>query len=472
MLSKLKALSQDDLVRVHEASLKILAETGVVFHNEEALEIYRKHGAKVVDKTVYFTREMVEKALETCPTTFRWRGRNAERSVTVGEGFLIQPNLGAVYIQDLDRGRRLGKLEDYANLQKLSQASDICTMVGAIPVDACDVKSEEKHLKLMYETIRNTDKPIVGFCCHGHQAREMLDMVELAMGEKDFLKENHCAAVSVNPLSPLAHSPEGLETIIEFAKRNQIIYILPCILAGVTGPVSLLGTAVLQNVEILSGIVLTQLINPGNPVVYAPASTAANMKRASYITGTPEMMLINMANIQMALEYYHLPTRTMCGMTDAKTVDCQAGYETMQNLMMGMLSGAHIVYQNMGVLDAIMATSYEKFIIDEEIIKRVMRISQGMDTSDKALSIDVIQEVGSAGSYLTHTNTFEHFRSLWTPSISDWDSYEDWEKAGSEDVVVRANKKYKEILQNAPETLIDAELDNELKAFMDAVRKK
>jgi trimethylamine--corrinoid protein Co-methyltransferase len=464
--TKLEVLSKEDIARVHDASLKILKETGIVIKSREALDIFKQHGVKVDRETVYFSEEMVERALEQCPATFRWRGRNDARSITIGDGFAVQPNGGPVDIQDLDKGRRPALLEDFVNIQKLCQASDLVNIVGSAPVDPHDVKPDEKHLYLMYEILKNTDKPAMGYCVNKLQAGQMLDMVEIAMGHENSLQDNYTVGVSVNPLSPLAYGPETLETMIVYAYRNQPIFILPCILAGVTGPISLFGTVVQQNAEILAGIVLIQLINPGNPVVYCPSSTAANMRSGSYITSPPEAFLINCANLQMALDLYKMPTRIMCGMTDSKSVDCQAGYETMQYLMMGMLSGAHIIHECLGVLDSIMCTSYEKFIIDEELLSRVMRISKGLDTSDDALSMDVIQDVGHSGGYLTHDNTFQHFRERWTPTVSDWNSYGKWKKNGSEDILVRANRKFKIILENCPDTMIDPALDRELKAFV------
>lgn len=468
--TKLEVLTKDDLLRVHEATLKILRETGVVFHSEEALSIFKKHGARVENETVFISREMVDQALSTAPKTFRMHARNDKHSVTVGEGFLIQPNVGPVYIQDLDKGRRIATLEDYANIQKMCQASDVVDLVGTIPVNPSDVDINDKYLMMMYEVLKNSDKPVIGFCANTHQVREQLDMVELAIGKPGFLMENHCTAVLVNSLSPLAYAPDTLETMIEYAKRNQVNLLAPCIMAGVSGPISLLGTAVLQNTETIAGLVLVQLVNPGVPLVYATASTSGYMREATFAAGTPEAMLINTASLQMALDFYHLPTRTMSGITHSKTVDCQAGYETMQSLLMGMLSGAHMSVQSLGVLDAIMTTSYEKFIIDEELIRRVKRISQGIDTSDEALAVDVIQEVGHTGNYLDQNSTFENFRTLWTPSVSDWGTYSNWEKTGSEDVTIRANRKFKQILQSAPETLLDPETDKDLKDYIAKVK--
>jgi len=469
--SRFEVITKADYPRIHEASLKILAETGVAFHHEKALEVFKKHGAKVDGNIVYIPKKMVEDAVETAPSTFKWRGRNDKKSVVVGEGFLVQPNVGPVYIQDMDNGRRLATIDDFANIQKLCQASEVVNIAGTIPVDPSDVPSEQKHLSMMYHTLKNTDKPIIGMCAEAKEVKEQLDMVALAMGGEEFLKENHYVGVLVNSLSPLAYAPETLETMILYAERNQPILLAPCMMAGVSAPISLLGTAVLQNTETLAGLVLTQLINPGTPLVWATASTSAYFKSASYCAGTPEAMLINTASLQMGLEYYKLPIRTMCGITESKTVDAQAGYESMQSLMMGMMSGAHIAVQCLGELDSIMTTSYEKFIIDEEMIRRVLCVNKGLDDVDRDLSVDVIQEIGQKGSYLMHTNTFEHFKKRWTPTVSEWNSYNEWKENGSEDVVIRANRRFKEILNNAPETLFSPELDKELIAYIGKVTR-
>jgi len=464
--TKLEVLAKEDFSRVHNASLKILKECGVVFKCQEAVDIFKHHGAKVDSGRVYFSNKMVEQALEQAPSTFRWQARNDAQSITIGEGFAVQPNGGPVDIQDIEKGRRPATLTDYANLQKLCQTSDIISIVGSIPVEPQDIEPAQRPLHITYEILKNTDKPLMSYCLYGHQIQLVFDMVEIAMGEKGFLEDHYTVGVSVNPLSPLKYAKDAAETMIEYAKRKQPVFILSCILAGVSGPVSLFGTVVQQNSEFLAGLVLLQLINPGNPVVYCPASTVANMKNASYITGPPEAFLINTANLQMALDFYNLPTRVMCGMTDSKRVDYQAGYETMQNMMMGMLSGAHIIHESLGVLDSIMCTSYEKFVIDEELLSRIMRISKGLDTSDEAMSLDVIRDVAQGGDYLTHDNTLEHVRDFWNPTVSTWDPYGVWENAGAEDILVRANKRFKQILASFPDSLIDPAIDKELQYFI------
>ncbi len=469
MKSRLNVISKPDMEWIHEASLKILAETGIVFHSEETLAICKNHGAKVNGKTVCFPEKLVRRVLESSPGTFRWKAINDDQSVTVGdpeEKLLLQPNSGPVFIQDLDQGRRTATLEDFANIIKLCQASDIVSLVGSFPVDPGDINPDQKHLYMMYEILKNTDKPLIGFETSGPKVRQTLDMVAIAMGKKDFLREHHCVGVAVCPLSPLSYAPHSCKTIIEFAKQNQVIFFTAAIMAGFSGPISLFGTTILHNAEVLAGMTLAQLVNPGNPVVYSIGSTVANMQNGNFITGSPEMMLIHLAAMQMGLEYYRLPTRSMCGMTDSKIIDCQAGYETMQNLMAGILGGAHMIFECLGVLDAIMTTSYEKLMIDLEIISRVMRIQKGLDATDKEKALESILKIGHESGYISHTDTLTNFRKRWQPTLSEWGTYEDWQASGSQDVAARANRQYKEILKKAPQSLIDPEVDKALQAYI------
>jgi len=209
-----------------------------------------------------------------------------------------------------------------------------------------------------------------------------------------------------------------------------------------------------------------RIVQPGAPVVYGPSATAADMKSGDYFCGTPEGMLINMANIQMATQFYNIPARAMTGLTDAKTVDYQAGFETMQNLMMGMLAGAHLLNEAVGILDNILTVSYEKTIIDGELISRVKRIIQGIDGADREVNIDVIREIGHGGNFLLHESTLNRCRERWRAPLSYCGNYNDWEKEGARDIVQRASEIYKEILAAAPDTLIDPALEEELEAYI------
>ncbi len=468
--SQFRVLTEEEAQKVHEASVQILEETGVIYNSEEVLDIFKKNGAKVEGETVYIPKKMVEKSLESAPADFKLWARNEDNSISIGkeeDSVAIQPNVGPVFVQDRNEGRREGTLDDLVNIYQICQASDMVDLIGSMPVEPNDIPEEVRHLDIMYSLLKHTDKPLVGMVRGKKEQDQMFKMVKMAIDKSsNFFKENNVIIAGVCPLSPLRFDTVPLETILSYAKRSQPVSIIPCALAGATGPVSLIGTAIQQNAEILAGLVLVQLINPGSVVIYMPASTAADMSDASYITGSPEGTLIDVACLQLGNDLYNLPTKAMSSLTDSKLVDCQAGYETMQNIFLLLAAGADIVSESLGVLDSIMTTSYEKLIIDLELLDRMKRILQGVDASTIDEDVRVIKEVGHSGKYLTHPNTFENFRDRWRPSISCWDSYDDWEKEGGEDIVIKANRKYKSILVNRPTSLIDENLDKELKTYI------
>ena len=173
----MKIVGEADLPRIHEASIDLLENTGVIFEHEEALEIFKQHGAKVEGKTVFIPRSMAENAMNLAPTVYRHVARNESQSVTIGDGIAPHPNVGCVFVQDLDQGKRRGVLEDFANFQKLSQASPIVKLTGATPVAPDDVEASERALYMLYETIKHTDKPLIGSCTVAKKARESLHMV-------------------------------------------------------------------------------------------------------------------------------------------------------------------------------------------------------------------------------------------------------------------------------------------------------
>lgn len=470
--SNFRLVDPKALSRIHGATLDILANTGIVFQSDECLDIFRRHGARVEGQTVFMPEKMVNKAIETTPSTFTWEARNSKRSITVGarqEGIHVSLNNGPIYIQDLDHGRRLGTMEDLVNLYKLAHHSDVCNIVGQIPVEPSDVTHPLRYLEIFRQLLNHSDKPLFGYVGTQQEVSQMFDMVSISLGDKPGDKqafEKHRIAVSLNPLSPLRFDNIPCETLLAYAKRRQPVMVLTCAMAGVTSPVDPMGTVVLQNTEILAGLVLAQLVNEGTPVIYSPASAVPNMRTASYITGSPVSNLINMVGIQLARELYKIPSRCMAGLTDAKLPDCQAGYETMQNYLMLAMAGVDMVNECYGILDSIMTVSYEKFIIDDEIMSRAACVIKGIDSFEADLSTDIIKKVGHGGSYLMDPSTMKHCRGFWTPALSSMDSYDVWEKKESLDVVQKANIKFKEILANCPERIIDHGIDQALGAYM------
>jgi trimethylamine--corrinoid protein Co-methyltransferase len=472
IISRLRVFDHNDLQRIHDGSMHLLGTLGVKFECPEALEIFRAHGAKVDDRIVYIPEEMVEGALESAPKSFRWHARDPEKTVRIGRRQRrthVALNNGPIYIDDLEKGRRLGTWADLENFYRLAQASTVCTVVGQIPVAPSDMPQAGLQLKMMQALLRSTDKPLFGWVSGGREIEQMLEMVRIAHGGgADLFEQKALLGVSVNPLSPLVFNQAPCDNLIAFARRRQPVLVLTCAMSGVTAPVRLMGTVLQQNAEILAGLVLTQLINPGTPFIYSPASAVPNMRLGSYIGGSPESNLINIAGIQLADELYDLPCRAMAALTDAKCVDCQAGLETMQNLFMLLSAGVHLVNESLGILDSIMTMSYEKFLLDEEMLSRLLTVEKGMDTSEAALSLDTITEVGHGGSFLTHPSTLRHCRDAWQPMVSHWGSYEQWEKEGRLMVVERAHQIVTERLAACPETLLSPDLERDLEHYVES----
>ncbi len=470
LASRIKVVGDAELSRIHEATVEILEKTGIEFKSEEALALFKANGAEVSGHRVKIPRALLEKSIESAPSSITLWGRDEAKKITIGQGqprTHVEPSNGCVFTHDMDRGRRASTMADLINFFKLAHQSPVCTIGGAIPVEPNDVPPEERALRVFFETLKHTDKPLKRNVQPAHEIEEMFKMYEVAMGT-GYLADHPSIYASVNPLSPLAFDTEPIETIMTYARHNQPVTILSCALAGISAPMSLLGAAVMQNAEILGGLVLSQMTQPGAGLIYAPASAVPNMMNAQYVTGSPETHLINIVNLQLAEELYHLPTRTMGGLNDAKVPDAQSGYETMQNLMQCMLGGAHIINECLGVLDSIMTNSFEKFIMDEEMISRVLRFMQGIDGIHTDLSTELIDTIGPQGSFLTHPSTMKNCRTAWRPTVSDWNSQEMWEKKGSEDVLTRANRIVKERLAACPESTLDPDLEKELSAFVES----
>jgi len=464
---KLSMLEPVELDAIHQASLDILKSTGIKFCLPEVLDLFKHHGFTIKENKVFFTPRQVENAIKQVPESFRFSGRNSDRSVLVGDMKVkLQPTMGCIYVLDPNGHRRKGTNADYIKYQQLVQYFDTIAIGGAIPIVPGDIPVQNRNMAMMQAVLKYTDKPIIGWTADKRESHLMLDLVDMALEDQGGLDCNHAVATGINPLSPLCFGEETLENIMAYAQRKQPVIVTDAAMAGITAPQSLIGASLQQTVECLACTVLCQLIQPGLPMIWAPASTVGYMKRASFCTGAPENMLINMITNQMAREYYNIPTRTLTGHTEAKIIDYQAGVETLQSQLISVLGGAEILSMPLGSLDSYMTISFEKMLLDEETIRRVLCIQKGVDFSQLDEAVKAIKEIGSEGSYLTHPTTLARFRQSWIPDYSEWDSYEGWEKKGSPNLIAKSGEKLSRIMEqiNTPE--MDPEIDKRISEFV------
>ena len=270
----------------------------------------------------------------------------------------------------------------------------------------------------------------------------------------------------INSLSPLGYSTEMLDALIEYARSRQPVVIAALAMAGSTGPVTLAGVLAMQSAELLAGIVLTQMISPGTPVIFGSTSTNIDMKSGALCIGSPELSQMVAAHAQLA-RYYGIPSRSGGSLTDASSPDAQAGFESMMALLTTANSGVDFVLHSAGILSAYLAFSYEKFVLDDEMCGMVRRLRRGFVVSPETLAYDVIAKVGSGGNYLMEDHTVERCRSeFWKPGVCDRGGLEAWMGGGRRDAVARARTRWQKLIRDHKDPELDPIISRHLQAYL------
>ncbi|MEM2738754.1 MAG: trimethylamine methyltransferase family protein [Candidatus Bathyarchaeia archaeon] len=467
-------LSNDDIYRIHLASMNLLEEVGVKFESEKALQVLSEAGANVdfKSKTAKIPEYMVREALKKAPSRCILYGRDYKYRLILEHERVYFAMLGwVVYVLDLESGkRREGTLSDIDLFFKLGDYLENIHFLNWA-VWPKGVPGDLVHIYGLFSGFKNTTKPLEGYIRGEIQAQDNIKMASIVAGSEEELKKRPLLMAIENPVSPLQHSKEMIEGLMEYAKFNQPIAIAPECQAGASAPATLGGLLVQQNCEVLSGIVLAESVNPGTPVLYGTVSTITDMKTGNIALGAVELGLINAATAQIA-HYYRLPTRGTGGTTDSKVPDIQAGLEKAVTLMMAVLAGINFIYSFAGTLESTMTMSYEQLVIDNELAGMATRAIKGIEIDDYTLAVDIIKKVGPGGHYLTQKHTLESFRKEhYIPTILNRLKREAWERAGSKDLVEIAREKVKQILKEHEPEPLDKSIEDALKRFITEKRK-
>lgn len=473
LYQKPKFLSENEMQRIHEASVFILEKKGIVFKSKEAIEYFKSKGCSVEGKKVFIPPALVEDCLKQAPSKFRVHAINPDNSFTVGEGLIIHPAGGEVFLTRSD-GTRINEptMKDFEDLQKLYQYCRNMNMAGYQPLSPTDVFMATRSLHCLYASMKYSDKAWLAPMDNnaGEDKNRELGMYDIIYGE-NYLKDHYVTWSIVTPESPLSYSKFSCESIIAYAKKNQPVALVSAPMSGITSPVHILGTIVEANAETLAGLCLAQLVNQGVPVLPSASLTYGNLKLATWECSSPDTALMLAGAIQMYKDYYHLPARAQTGVTSSKSVDYQAGMESMQSLLLTALLDVDVTSQSMGTLENLMAISFEKTVIDNELVGRVRRIIEGIEFSDETLSVDAIMETKHGGNFLMHPATIKNMRNGWQPEISDWNDYNAWNKLENRDMLKRAEVKVKEIIENAP-VLLDKQTANDLERYINQAENR
>jgi trimethylamine--corrinoid protein Co-methyltransferase len=446
MLFNVKMLTDEQIENIHSQSMEVLGKRGISIYHEPTRKLLIDHGAVPGEGDIIkIPKQLFEERIKLAPKTFEIKARDPKKSITIGNGqTYLAPTGGPVFVHDHINSRRKGKLSNVIDFFRLAHTSDQVEAVCAGLLDPSDIKEEYKHLVLMKELLHNTDKVVMGLSTGGEVAKHSIEMAKIVLDPDN--KEHFIFGI-INTLSPLAYDQRMLEALWVYSEHNQPLVVTCCSMAGFTSPVSLWATIVQNNVEVITGLLIAQLINPGCPVIYGNTSTITDMRTMNLCIGAPEFSIFTSAFKQLA-DYYGVPYRGGGSLTDGKVVDVQTGIEATINLYTTLGSKVDIVLHGLGVMESFLTVSYEKWIWDEEIIGRIRRMLEGVKPMEADESISVASDVKAGGHYLEHPNTYANFRTeFFNPTISDrnnWSTWEENNKSAIENAYEKAQQRLKD----------------------------
>ncbi|NOY86320.1 MAG: trimethylamine methyltransferase [Deltaproteobacteria bacterium] len=467
MFDRMQAFTNEEMTRIHDSAMEILRDVGVAFHEPEALEIFKNHGAKVKGDVVFLEEKMVTMALENAPSRFHLTGRNPDRSVWIGENdFVLVPGYGAPFIITPEGEQRLGTLDDYNNFCKLVQSSKYLDMNGFLMAEPSDVPTETAYLDMMFSSLTLCDRPFMGSPVTRQAAVDAVEMAAIVFGGKEEIAEHPVMLPIISVIAPLQYSEEMAGSLIEFARAGQPILDASLVMAGSSGPVTLAGVLALQNAEVLAGLTLAQLVRPGIPYIYGATSCPIDMKTGALAIGAVENAMLVSATAQMA-RFYNLPSRSGGALTDAHFPDIQAGMESAMSLLTAIRSGINFVLHACGILGSFVEMSFEKFLADEELCGMVKKMHKPIDMSDEAIDLPMIKDVGIGGQYLTQPKTFQLCRTeFFVPDLIKRQSYDSWKGAGKKRLDQEATEGLARRLDGYEKPDMDPAIEHDLAKFV------
>ena len=462
-------LSADQVEAIHHASLEILETIGVNFLLDEARRILRDAGADVSKSgtRVCFDRALVESAMSTAPSEFTIEARNPERSLHFGGRSV---NFCAVSsppnASDLDRGRRSGNFEDFCNFLRLTQCVNVAQIVSGHPVEPVDIPTPERHLDATLAMIRLTDRIFRIYSLGRQRVLDVLEMVKITHGVDDEgLTHRPCVFTMVNANSPLQYDQPMLWGMLELSLRNQPVVVTPFTLAGAMAPVTLAGALAQQNAEALAGMAFCQLVKPGAPVMYGGFTSNVDMKSGAPAFGTPEYVKATLAGGQLARRY-RVPYRSS-NVNASNAPDAQAVYESQMSIWASVFGHAHMVHHGLGWLEGGLCASFEKFIIDAEMLQMMVEVLTPLVVDDDTLGLDAIREVGPGGHFFGAAHTLARYETaFYQPMLSDWRNFESWHEAGAVDATRRANRIFKALLESYEPPFLEQGVRDALESFV------
>lgn len=444
----MQVFSEDQIAAIHDGALTILETMGMRVLLPEALRVYAAGGAMVDEATqmVRLDRGLVTEAIASTPREFTLHAKDPARHMPVGGRHVVfAPTSGPPNIMDSKHGRRAGTFEDFCNIIKLTQSFEVLHVLGGC-VEPQDVPVQVRHLETTRAMLTLSDKIPLVYARGSGQNADNFEMLRIAYGltEEEFRARPYTATV-INTNSPLQLDIPMAGGILDYAAAGQVLIITPFTLAGAMAPVTIAGALTLAHAEALAGLTLAQIVRKGAPILYGSFTSNVDMKSGSPAFGTPEYVKSSFGAGQLA-RFLGIPWRSS-NATASNTPDAQAAYESQMSLWGALMGGANFMLHGAGWLESGLTTSYEKFILDVEMLQMFAETFQPVGATAADLALEAVAEVGPSGHFFGCAHTMERYRSaFYAPLVSDWSNFGQWTEAGSHTATERAAGIWQETL--------------------------
>jgi trimethylamine--corrinoid protein Co-methyltransferase len=477
-LAPIEILSADQVEAIHQAGLRILRDVGVEVLGAKAIDLFKGADARVEREgdaagrgaaaRIRLDPDQVTKLVALAPSRFELFARNPERNLIFGDRHLVFGAVGGpAFVTDIDRGRRAGNFADFEAYVRVIGALDVIHQEGGGPLEPTDLPVETRHLEMYRTFATNLDKTWQCLAFGSTVVDDAIEVACISRGiDRDQLVREPSLMTIVNTNSPLRLDGPMSDGLIAMATWGQPVVATPFTLAGAMAPATLAGALAEQHAEALFMVGLAQIVRPGAPMVYGGFTSNVDMRTGSPAFGTPEYVQGQLATGQLARRV-SLPWRTS-NVTASAVVDAQAAYESEMSIWGAVLGGASLLYQGAGWLEGGLTASFEKLILDAELLQQIVRLLEPPTIDDDELGLDAIAEVGPGGHFFGTAHTLARYETaFYQPFLSDWRNFETWQQDGARTATERANRIWKQLLAEYEPPALEADRAEALDAFVE-----
>ena len=471
-MPRYELLSEEALAILDGGWRRLVSEIGVEFDSDRARELFRSAGQKVEDNCVFFDPEFVMEQVAKAPREFDVQARNPANTVHMGgDAMVFGSTYGAPFVREGDV-RRDATMEDFRNFCKLAQSFGAMDSAGGVIVEPEDTPLDSRHLDMIYALQTVTDKIYMGNVVSSVNARDTLAMTEILFGGREAIEKTPATVSIINCNSPLRWDGRMLDALFEYSAANQAVVLTPFLLMGAMSPTTIPASLTQQIAEALTGVALSQLIRPGSPVIFGSFLSNIDMQSGSPSFGTPESAIGLLCTGQIA-RHFGLPVRSGGGLTASQMPDGQAAYEAVMTMVPTFLAGINWVMHTAGWLESGLVSSYEKFVMDVQILEMLQVEFTPLEIDEASLAFGAHDEVRHGGHFLGAAHTMERFRTcFYRPFLSSSENYERWKRNGAKDSAARAGDIARKKIAEYEAPPLDDAIREELQAYVTRRRRE